>query len=365
MEKSYKRLLLLLCLCLAISVNIFAGNADAAGTAGAQELLINPWARSSGQAGANTASITGLEATYSNVAGIAFIPKTELIFSYTDWLVGSGISINSFGFTQRVGETGAIALSVMSMNFGNIPITTVSQPEGGIGTFSPSFVNLGLSYAKGFSDNIYGGVTMRVISEAISNVQARDVALDAGVQYVTGKHKQIHFGVSLKNIGPSMAFSGDGLSFTTPLPQNNPTGTSTYTVENRSASIELPSLLNIGGTYDFYFSKDTAAAAFKNNRISLSFNFTSNSYSKDDFLAGLEYSFKSILMLRVGYLFEQGIWSADDGVTTDRTTVFTGPTAGVTFQVPFKNKSTFALDYSYRQTNPFSGVHSFGVRINL
>ncbi len=341
----------------------FSGNVDRSGQAGATELLINPWARSSGWAGANSSNATGLEATYSNVAGIAFIPKTELIFSYTDYLVGSGISISSFGFTQRVGETGALALTVMSMNFGSIPITTVDNPEGGIGTFSPSFVNMGLSYAKGFSDNIYGGVTVRLISEAISNVQANDVCVDAGVQYVTGKMKQIHFGVAVKNVGPATSFSGDGLSFTTPLPENNPSGTSTYTVQNRSASFELPSLMNIGAAYDFYFSKDTAS--LKNNRITVAFTFTSNSYSKDDFLAGVEYSFRNWLMLRVGYDFEQGMWSNADGISTDRTTVFTGPTAGITFQCPFKNKSTLALDYSYRATDPFSGVHSIGIRINL
>jgi len=338
---------------------MFAGNADRAGQAGASELLINPWSRSSGEAGANTASVRGLEATYMNVAGIAFTPKTELIFSYTNWFVGTGISINSFGFTQRVGETGAIGLSVMSMNFGNIPITTVDQPEGGIGTFSPSFVNLGLSYAKGFSDNIYGGMTVRVISEAISNVSARGVSLDAGIQYVTGERKNIHFGVSLKNVGPRMRYSGDGLSFRTPLPANNPSGTGTYTVENRSADFELPSLINIGAAYDFYFSKDSTA--MKHHRVSLAANFVSNSFTKDQFLFGLEYGFRSFLMLRAGYMYESGITS-----TTDRTTVFTGPTAGVTLELPFtKSKSTFGLDYSYRATDPFQGVHNIGVRINL
>ena len=46
-------------------------------------LLINPWARSSGWAGANVAGVRGLEGIYSNVAGLAFVEKTELIFSQT------------------------------------------------------------------------------------------------------------------------------------------------------------------------------------------------------------------------------------------------------------------------------------------
>jgi hypothetical protein len=46
--------------------------------------------------------------------------------------------------------------------------------------------------------------------------------------------------------------------------------------------------------------------------------------------------------------------------------VFTGPAAGITFEVPFnEKKSTVGLDYSYRFTNPFSGIHTFGVRVNL
>ena len=39
----------------------FAGNEQRAGQAGASELLINPWARSSGWAGANIAGVRGLE----------------------------------------------------------------------------------------------------------------------------------------------------------------------------------------------------------------------------------------------------------------------------------------------------------------
>ena len=48
-----------------------AGNEDRAGSAGATELLINPWARSSGWGSAGVSSVKGLEATFLNVAGLA------------------------------------------------------------------------------------------------------------------------------------------------------------------------------------------------------------------------------------------------------------------------------------------------------
>ena len=48
------------------------------GQAGAFELLINPWARSSGLSGANTASVRGIESVYLNVAGLTGTDKTEI-----------------------------------------------------------------------------------------------------------------------------------------------------------------------------------------------------------------------------------------------------------------------------------------------
>jgi hypothetical protein len=356
MKKIYQIVLTVVFGCVLLTDSLLAGNDQRAGQAGAQELLINPWGRSSGWAGADVAGCRGLESQFSNVAGTAFTPRTELLFTHTNWLMGTGIGINSFGFSQKVGETGALSLGIMSMNFGNIPITTTDLPDGGLGTYAPSFMNLAISYAKGFSENIYGGVTVRVISETLPSVAARGVSLDAGIQYVTGKKDNIHFGIALKNVGPRMQFTGDGLSFR----GNIPNSSTNMTVEQRSAQFELPSLLNIGGRYDFLMLKDTSAKV--NHRVSLALAFVSNSFSKDQYLIGLEYGFRSYLMLRAGYAYENGILSTDT-----RTTAFTGPTAGVTFEVPFgpDKKSTFALDYSYRATDPFQGCHTIGARLNL
>ena len=160
--------------------------------------MINPWARTSGWGGANVAGVRGLEGIFSNVAGLAFTEKTELIFSQTQWLKygDEAVSnISAFGFSQKVGESGVLGFSVMSMDFGDIEITTVDLPDGGIGTYSPSFMNLSLSYAKIFSNSIYGGMTVKMISEQISNVGANGVALDAGIQYVTGAEDNFKFGI--------------------------------------------------------------------------------------------------------------------------------------------------------------------------
>jgi len=95
--------------------------------------------------------------------------------------------------------------------------------------------------------------------------------------------------------------------------------------------------------------------------------FASNSFNKDQEKIGLEYGFKSFLMVRAGYLFEKGISNNDDTKDPYRTNAFTGLSAGFTIEVPLNKEkgTTFGLDYSYRATNPFNGTHSIGLRMNL
>lgn len=327
-----------------------AGNKDRSGEAGASELLINPWARSTGWGGVNTAGVRGVESMFVNIAGTAFTQRTELVFSTAQWLKGSDINIFSFGLTQKVGESGVLGLGMMSMSFGDIPITTVELPEGGIGTFSPSLMNFAVSYSREFSNSIYGGLQVKIISESISDMSAIGIALDAGIQYVTGDVNKIKFGITLRNWGPTMKFSGDGLAFRTLIPGQE----SQFTLEQRAASYQLPSQLNIGAMYDINFTG--------NYRLSLAGNFVSNSFTKDQLTFGMEFSLKDYLMLRGGYTYEDGITS-----DVDRTTVFTGPSGGFTVQIPFNKEkgSSFSVDYSYTDTDPFDGVHRIGARINF
>lgn len=336
-----------------------AGNPDRAGQAGAAPLLINPYARNSGMWGSNTARVRGLEAQFLNVAGTAYTRKTELMFNRTSWLSGTGISLNSFGFTQGIGETGAIGLGFVSLNSGKIEVTTEDQPDGGLGTYQYTAYNVNLSYAKMFSENIFGGVNIKLISEQIPNVTAKGIAIDAGIQYHTGKNDQMHLGISLKNWGPKMSYQGDGLSRQMNVKYGN---NYEMTINNRSAAFEMPALINIGLAYDFYLTKDSAKAVSKTHRLSANAAFVSNSFTYDNVLVGLEYAWKEMIMVRGGLYTEKGIFVGGDA----RRTVFTGPAMGATFELPVnEKKSTVALDYSYRFTNPFSGVHSFGFRVNL
>ncbi|MBN4077685.1 hypothetical protein JYT25_00895, partial [bacterium AH-315-C20] len=155
----------------------FAGNGDRIGSAGATELLINPWARTAAWADAGVACANGIDAIHLNIAGLAFTSKTQIRFDRSSWLGGSGININSAALAQRISASGVISIQVMAMSFGEIEITTVDIPEGGIGTFSPTYSNFSLGYAHKFTKSIYGGLNIKVINEAIANVRGTGLAI--------------------------------------------------------------------------------------------------------------------------------------------------------------------------------------------
>ena len=317
-----------------------AGNDQRRGTAGASELLINPWARRTGWGGVNIANVRGIDAMFNNVAGLAFLDNIEV--SYTNTMLyggvrglNSGASINALGLGIRLFDRGVMGISLMSMGFGDIEKTTVESPEPINGTFSPTLMNINVAYSHIFTASIRGGVNIKIISESTDNISASGFAIDAGIQYVTGANDELKFGISLKNWGPAFSYDGTGLSFTFVNNAGN-----NMTAEFRSSNMELPTCLNIGISYDFLFEA-------LSQRLSVAGAFTSNAFLKDNFSLGLEYSMLNMFNIRCGYIYQTGLC------------------AGASVDVPLSKKGSdnpiyLTIDYSYRTSANLRGTHAIG-----
>jgi hypothetical protein len=331
---------------------VHAGNPDRAGEAGASELLVNPWARTGGLFAMNSSRVVGLEAERLNIAGLAysnqemkFFNKTEAAFTRSHWLQGTEIYINAAGVSQK---------------FGKEKENAVSFRQGGLGTFEPQFFNMGIGYARAFSKRIYAGAAVRLISERVDDLKAFGFCVDLGIQYITGKLDNARFGVSLKNIGTPMKFAGDGLVFRGEAPDGN----YQQSQSQRTEKFELPSQLNIGASYDIYIDNiKNDPKGSRNHRLSIIFNYASNSFGKDNVGGGLEYSFMDYFMVRAGYRWEKGI---NDDI--ERTSAHRGISAGISGKVPFNMKEgrpALEFDYAYLVSSPFHGTHMYGVRFIL
>ena len=354
-----------LAFCLLAAVGVaHAGNPDRQGEAGAYELLLNPFARSAGLGSMTTANVAGVEALRINVAGIGRTNTTEVTLSNMQYLSGTDLNMNALGFAAALPKGQSIAVTIAALSFGDIARTTVNTPEGDGSTFSPTFFHIGLAYAKTFDEKISVGAGVRFISEAIFNASATGFAIDAGVQYVSGERDEFKLGISLRNVGLGMQFSGDGIAQQFDEPDDD---RFLLTATQRVADFDLPFQLNIGTSYDIRL--DPAG----DNRLTLVGNFTSNAFSRDNIGAGFEYGFRNYVMLRAGYNYEVGV-SAD---AVDRP-LHSGISAGITGAIPLGNDSdrvddqqrprgarAVYVDYAYRTTNIFNGTHNIGLRLNL
>jgi len=336
------------------TAHVQAGNEDRVGQAGATHFLINPWARSSAMGDVGVAFTNGLEATFTNIAGLASTRRTQIKFNYTNWMGDiTGVNLNSAGLAQRLGSASVVAFSVQSLNYGDVMITTEDNPEGGIGTFSPRANIFNIGYAHTFSASISGGINFKVLSESISNLRTSGIAIDAGIRYVSGEQEQLKFGIALKNVGPVMKFKGDGLNTQVQLLKSSFIGS----LEQRTASFEVPALLSIGLSYDFIFDEK--------NRLIAALAFTANSFSNDQYRVGVDYGFsteKVAFNLRGGYVYEKGLFDAPEL----RPNALIGPTAGFSVDALVgENKSALGIEYAARFAGHFGTIHTLGATISL
>lgn len=344
-----------------VALPAYAGNKDRSGQAGAPELLINPWAASTGVFGANSANVTGIEAMKSNIAGLAFTEKFDIGVTYNAYLKGSNVSVIDAAVGIHLGNAGVVGLNMQAVSFGEIPVTDYDHPYGNeIGTYKPSFFNVEVGYAKEFSHSIHAGVAATFVSEKITNAGAMGAAFEAGVQYVTGLQDNFHFGVTLRNVGTNMKFTGPGFSFDS----ESPDGQYEMSRQTPTEKFEMPTYLNIAAAYDFYLDGKRLEKEDDKpkHRLTLMAGFTSNSFNNDYIHGGLEYSFRDMVMLRAGYRYEKDI--ANDELST---TFFTGFAAGATVMTRLGTDGPrMAIDYSFRPTHhPDNGVHAISLRFML
>jgi hypothetical protein len=333
MKNNFIHKLFIVAIISVFCINVFSGPRSKRGLSAAPELLIPVGSIGTSLSGSNLANVTGVEAIYWNPSGLATVNSNtgEVMFSHQKYI--ADIDVNYFAGAYKFGSIGNIGVSVKALGFGDIEVTTVDAPEGTGETFSPTYITLGLSYARAMTDRILFGTNVKMISEQITNENATGFAFDFGLQYIVGK-SGLKFGVALKNLGPSMKFDGPDLEGFY-QPEGTPGGTRNEPRRVTLGDFELPTSLSLGLSYDL--------GVGKNNGVTFSALFQNNSYSPDDYSLGLEYNFKKIFYLRGAYNFDQDFFES----TEARDDRLFGPTFGAGVKYTFGTVNV-AFDYAYR-----------------
>lgn len=323
------------------SVSLYAGDVARKGTTGAEQLLIPVGARGIATGGAFVSNLIGLESIYYNPAGLDRSGGSEAIFSYMNYI--ADINVSYFGAGANLGDLGSIALTIKSLDFGNIPITTPEFPDGDGRTYSPGFLTVGLTYSKVITDRISVGTNLKLINESIENTSATGFAIDFGVQYRLDS--QISIGATLKNIGANMSYSGAELQEATRIGGSFP-GSPAGTYEVVSESFQIPSYFELSASYNYFMNE-------KNNLL-IGSTFTANNSLEDALNFGLEYGFMKMFFLRGGYNLSLG--GNDNSIYS-----FTAG-AGVDYEVG--SGVGIAFDYAYRDVKDFpTSNHIFTIKL--
>lgn len=172
------------------------------GAAGSQFLKIPIGARGNGLAGAYSSLCNDLTSIYWNPAGLADVKNIAADFSYTQWFAGFK---HSFGaFALPIGRNFTSAISLVSLNSGNIEITTLEKPNGTGLSYQVNDVAIAFTFAGYLTDQFSFGLTAKYVSNAISNLSSRGIAFDVGTMYETGI-RGIRLGFSIHNLGVKQA----------------------------------------------------------------------------------------------------------------------------------------------------------------
>ncbi len=336
-----KRYLVSLALLAAITIGE-AGDISRKGTTGADQLLIPVGARSISTAGAFLSNTYGAEAIYYNPAGLAGSTRSEVLFSYMNYFADINISYFATGF--NVGDIGTFGISYKAIDFGNIPVTTESNPEGTGANYSPAYYTLGFTYAKTVTDRVRAGVTMKYISEGIMSTRAQGLGFDFGVQYkFVG---DLSIGVAIKNIGADMVYEGQDLENRTTVPGGAPNTNGNALFSPVVEAFQLPSYFELSSVYSFNFND--------NNLLMVGTTFQNNNALEDQLKLGTEYKFMNLLSLRAGY----------DYLLQNQNTNQYGLDYGVGIEYSM-DSFLVNLDYAYRSMKDFSGNHVFAVKLSF
>jgi len=318
------------------------------GTAAATELLIPVGARDLAMGGASIATSKGVDALHWNPAGLGRLEGgAEGLISTMAYIADIRLNYGAVGI--NFGGFGVLGFSVRSLDFGDILLTTNNDPEGvGGRTYTPTFITVGLTYSRAFTDAITAGASVKLISEKMARANGSGVAFDFGVQYhQLAGIRGLHLGVAMKNLGPQMSFGGEGLNVRAVAPSGD-APEQFYRV--RGAEYELPTSVELGLTFERSLTENmtwSVNGAFANNNLGL-----------DGYRLGGEAMFKSGPVNFFGRGgFETSPTEADDE------NIF-GPTAG--FGIFYKTESLdITLDYAFRSVDLFDSNQMFTLKFGF
>ena len=341
MKKMNRRIVGLLTLCALLVAQELQAQSKV-GTTAAQFLGISVGAQAAAMGDAFVASKEGVSTIYWNPGAFAASGKSELMFSNTNWLVGT--KFRWFGFMLNLDGTNAVAVSLTNLNYGEDDVTTVLAPDGTGERWTAQDVALAVSYSRRLTDRFSLGGSVKYISQTLWNESASTIAFDLGLLFETG-FNDMRLGMSFSNFGGDMTMDGKDLLQRVDIDPANSGSNKTLVGKLKTDPWPIPLFFRVGVAMDVVKSNDVI------------FTLAADAVRPNDNVeyvnVGGELGWNNLIFLRGGYrsLFKT---AAEEGLTLG---------AGVRYQ--FEGIATLELNYAYNQFGVFGNLNTVALAVGF
>ncbi len=328
----------LIIIMMTFSVSLFGQSKT--GSTAAPFLNIGIGPRSIAMGGAFVATANDVSSIYWNPAGAARMNKSGALFAHSKWF--ADIDYNWAGAVINLDDAGIFGISVVNLDYGDMELTTLSEPEGTGGTFTANDMSIAITYAKNLTDRFSIGGSIKYISQNIWNSTASTIAVDLGVLF----HSDIYglrIGAAITNLGGDMRISGSDLNIQHDIDRTIYGNNDQILATLNTDAWPIPLTFKIGLAMDILEIAD--------HRITIAVDAIQPSDNKEALNAGMEYEVFNMIALRAGYksLFLE---NSEEGLTF-----------GFGLKYDFSPTLGLSIDYAYQQFGILKDTQHFSVGV--
>ncbi|MBT3450091.1 MAG: PorV/PorQ family protein [Bacteroidetes Order II. Incertae sedis bacterium] len=259
------------------------------GTTAAAFLNIATDARAAAMGSAQVALAGGPNTVHWNPAALSRFGASGVDFVRSDWFVDSQFHHFSASVETPVAHIG---LSVMMLDYGEMEVTTISNPEGTGELFNPKDISIGVSAARNITNRFSAGATVKYVQQKIWNEKASGTAFDLGVFYSTN-FSNLRIGMSMTNFGSDLSLSGKDLRRAIDIEPNFEGNNPRLGAELETSAWPMPLTFRVGIALDPW-STET-------QRITIAMDAVHPNDNSESVSLGGEYSFREFFFIRAGY----------------------------------------------------------------
>jgi hypothetical protein len=172
------------------------------GTSGFVFLRLGNGARASGMGDAFTAVSDDATSIYWNPAGMAAVEGVQLNVTHSEWLMDIRLEQVSV-VNEMLG--GAVGFGFTGVYYGELDRYGAYPSLTPDGTFAPYDLSVSAGYARDIIPNLSAGAAVKLIYEKIDFESATGYALDLGVTHKS-RIKGLTLAASMLNLGPQTKF---------------------------------------------------------------------------------------------------------------------------------------------------------------